>query len=292
MTGPAARAAIAARRAAVSNEDDVRSAEDIRIPSAEGGIRARIYQPHGECPDRPLIVFAHGGGFVFCDLDSHDGFCRAMARAVDAVVVSVDYRLAPEHPAPAAAVDTYTATCWAVEHAEEIGADPTRVVIAGDSAGGNLAAVTALMCRDRGGPVLAGQALIYPVIDPACDTPSFAAYGDGPYNGRPAMEWYWQQYLLDGLPEPAHLAAPVRAADHAGLPPAVVAVAGADPLRSEGQDYARLLAASGVPVVCRTYPGLFHGFLTMMALRAGASARELLWSDLRALFGSRTEGAG
>ncbi|WP_231123666.1 alpha/beta hydrolase [Nocardioides sambongensis] len=298
MTGPEARAAIAARRQPTPNPDDVRSTEDVIIPGADGDIRARIYQPHGadDTPAaRPLVVFLHGGGFVFCDVESHDAFCRAMARGVDAVVVSVDYRLAPEHPAPAAAEDAYAALVWAAEHASGLGADPARTVVAGDSAGGNLAAVVALMTRDRQGPELAAQALLYPVIDPACDTPSFTTYADGPYNTRAAMEWYWQQYLgtPDRIPtEPVDLVAPARAADHTGLAPAVIAVAGADPLRSEAEQYADRLAAAGVPVIRRTYPGLFHGFMTMLALRAGESARQLLWQDLRVLLdGVRPESA-
>jgi acetyl esterase len=297
MTGAEARAAIAARRAPVTNLDDVRSAEDVRIPTRAGGCGARVYQPHGDAgatgdaAGRPLVVFCHGGGFVFCDLETHDGFCRTMSRSLGAVVVSVDYRLAPEHRAPAAAEDAYDALCWAAEHAADLGADPARIVVAGDSAGGNLAAVVALLSRDRNGPRLAGQALLYPVLDPACDTASFTTYAEGPYNTRAAMEWYWEQYLGNRatLPEPAHLVAPARAEDHRGLPPAVVAVAGADPLRSEGEAYADLLAAAGVPVVRRTYPRLFHGFVTMLALRAGESARQLLWADLRALLAAPAE---
>lgn len=284
MTAAEARAAIAARRQPVTNLDDVRAAADVTIATGDTGeVGARVYRPHGDEVGRPLVVFLHGGGFVFCDLETHDGFCRAMARHTGAVVVSVDYRLAPEHPAPTAAEDAYAALCWAVARAVELGVDPARVVVAGDSAGGNLAAVTCLLARERGGPEIAGQVLLYPVIDPACDTASFRTHGEGFYNTRAAMEWYWAQYLPAGLPEPAHLAAPARAASLAGLPPAVVHVAGADPLRSEGEAYAASLAAAGVPVVRRTYPGLFHGFMTMLALRAGESARQLLWQDLRVL---------
>ena len=151
MTGPQARAAVAARRVPVTNSDDVASATDRAVPGPGGDIGVRIYQPHGEPPeDRAAVVFCHGGGFVFCDIESHDGFCRALARGSQAVVVSVDYRLAPEHAAPAAALDAYTVFYWVVEHAAELGIDPTRTAVAGDSAGGNLAAVTAILCRDRG----------------------------------------------------------------------------------------------------------------------------------------------
>ncbi|MEI7056688.1 alpha/beta hydrolase [Nocardioides sp. CCNWLW239] len=286
MAAADARAAVAARRAPLTNPDDVRSATDVDIETGDGRIGARVYRPHGpEDVRRPLIVFLHGGGFVFCDVESHDGFCRQLAREVDAVVVSVDYRRAPEHRAPTAAEDAYAALVWAGEHHAELGTDPARVVVAGDSAGGNLAAVVALMARDRNGPALAGQALLYPVIDPACDSPSFETYAEGHFNTAAAMRWYWEQYLGPGrtLPEPPELAAPNRASTLAGLPPAVVVVAGADPLCSEAEDYAARLAAEGVPVLARTYPRLFHGFLTILALRAGASARELLYADLRDL---------
>ncbi|MFE7228097.1 alpha/beta hydrolase [Nocardioides sp. NPDC057577] len=286
MAAADARAAVAARRTPLTNADDVRSATDVGIDTGTGRIGARVYRPHGpEDVRRPLIVFLHGGGFVFCDVESHDGFCRQLSREVDAVVVSVDYRRAPEHRAPTAAEDAYAALVWASERHDELGTDPARVLVAGDSAGGNLAAVVALVARDRNGPALAGQALLYPAIDPACDTSSFETYAEGHFNTAAAMRWYWEQYLGADrtLPEPPELAAPSRAASLTGLPPAVVVVTGADPLRSEGEAYAARLAADGVPVLARTYPRLFHGFLTILALRAGASARELLYADLRRL---------
>jgi acetyl esterase len=199
-------------------------------------------------------------------------------------VISVDYRLAPEHLAPAAAQDVFAAFCWVAAHAAELGVNAERLVIAGDSAGGNLAAVTALQCREHRGPMPAGQVLIYPVIDPTFDTSSYQAYASGYVNTRAAMQWYWEQYLGgSGLPSPAHLAAPGRAASHTGLPPAVVVTAGLDVLQSEGAAYAEKLRAAKVPVVHRDYPGLFHGFMTIMPFAAGASARELLWGDMRGL---------
>lgn len=285
MTGPQARAAVAERRVPVDNLDDVRSTTDRSIPGPDGAIPVRIYYPHSEpSHDRAAIVFCHGGGFVFCDIESHDGFCRALARGSQAVVVSVDYRLAPEHPAPSAALDAFTVFCWVVEHAAELGIDPTRTAVAGDSAGGNLAAVTAILCRERGVAQPAAQLLLYPVIDPSFDTDSYHRYATGYFNTRAAMQWYWQQYLSgERVFEPLYLVAPARADSHAGLPPAVIVTAGLDPLHSEGCDYARKLRDAGVPVIHRDFPGLFHGFLTIQSFAPGASARHLICRDLRQL---------
>ena len=184
MTAPEARAVIVSRRLPIENFDDVASADDRLIPGPAGDLPVRIYDPHGESSARPAVVFCHGGGFVLCDLESHDGFCRAMARHTESVVISVDYRLAPEHLAPAAAQDVFAAFCWVVAHAAELGVNAERVLIAGDSAGGNLAAVTALQCREHCGPMPAGQVLIYPVIDPTFDTSSYQAYASGYVNTR------------------------------------------------------------------------------------------------------------
>ena len=284
MSAPEARAVIVGRRLPVDNLDDVARADDQLIPGPGGDIPVRIYRPHGHSETRTAVVFCHGGGFVLCDLESHDGFCRAMARHTESVVVSVDYRLAPEHPAPAAVQDVFATFCWVIGHASELGLDPARVLIAGDSAGGNLAAVTALQCREDGGATPVGQVLIYPVIDPTFDTSSYQAYASGYVNTRAAMQWYWEQYLGgSSLPSPAYLAAPGRATSHEGLPPAVVVTAGLDVLHSEGVAYADRLRAAKVLVVHRDYPGLFHGFVTIMSFAAGASARELLWADMRSL---------
>lgn len=285
MTGAAARAAVAERRVPVQNIDDVRRTVDRRIPGAAGDIGVRVYYPHGDpYDDRPGIVFCHGGGFVLCDIESHDSFCRALARGTQAVVVSVDYRLAPEHRAPAAAYDVFVAFCWVVEHAAELGIDPTRTAIAGDSAGGNLAAVTAILCRERAGARPAAQLLLYPAIDPSFDTQSYQRYATGYFNTRAAMQWYWQQYLGDGRDfDPSHLVAPARADSHADLPPAVIVTAGLDPLHSEGCDYARRLRDAGVGVVHRDFPGLFHGFMTIYSFPPAAAARDLIFDDLRRL---------
>jgi acetyl esterase len=283
MTAEEARAFLAGRRLAVTNLGDVASADDRTIPGPGGDLRVRVYRPHGSTEQRPAVVFAHGGGFVLCDLDSHDGFCRAMSRYTESVVVSVDYRLAPEHRAPAAAEDLFAAFGWVVNHADELGIDPSRVLVAGDSAGGNLAAVTALMCRERGAPMPAGQVLLYPAIEPFFDTDSYRKYSTGYVNTRDAMQYYWREYLDDKMPSPEYLVAPARAESHEGLPPAVMVTAGFDVLQSEGGAYARRLRAANVPVVHRDYPGLFHGFVTMMQFGAGGAARELLWSDMRRL---------
>jgi len=289
MTGPQARAAVAQRRLPVNNLDDVRSTVDTSVPGSDGVIPVRIYYPHGEPTEhRAGIVFCHGGGFVFCDIESHDGFCRALARGSGAVVVSVDYRLAPEHKAPAAVLDAFTAYCWVVEHGGELGIDPARIAVAGDSAGGNLAAVTAILCRDRGVTMPAAQLLLYPAIDPSFETESYHRYASGYFNTRATMEWYWRQYLRGETRfEPAYLVAPARAETHAGLPPAVIVTAGLDPLHSEGCDYAYRLRDAGIPVVHHDFPELFHGFMTIQSFAPAVRARDLVCGDLRELLDAK-----
>lgn len=289
MTATEARAFLAGRRLAVANLGDVASADDRAIPGPNGDVPVRIYRPHGDSGPRPAVVFAHGGGFVLCDIDSHDSFCRTMSRYTETVVVSVDYRLAPEHRAPAAVEDVFAAWCWMIDHAEELGIDPSRVLVAGDSAGGNLATVTALMCRERGAPPPAGQVLLYPAIEPFFDTESYRKYSTGYVNTRDAMQYYWRAYLDDKMPSPEWLVAPARAESHEGLPPAIVVTAGYDVLQSEGVSYVQKLRDANVPVVHRDYPGLFHGFVTIIPFGAGAAARELLWSDMRRLHAVQQE---
>jgi acetyl esterase len=272
-----ARAAVRARQAPVSNLDDVRAAEDFAV----GPVRVRRYLPHAADLSEPpaVIVFAHGGGFVLCDVESHDGFCRSMARGTGAIVASVEYRRAPEHRAPTAVEDVYTALEWAA--AEHPG---SRLLVAGDSAGGNLAAAVALLARERGGPALHGQVLLYPVLDPGCDLPSQRSHGTGYFLTNAAMRWYWRQYLGDRDPsEVDSTVAPLRAASLAGLPPAVLVTGRLDPLWSEVVAYATALGAAGVPVILREYPELFHGFATIGPFGPGAAARSVLWDDLRSL---------
>lgn len=278
MTGAQARAAIRARYVAPAKQLPMKSVTDEYASGPDGEIPIRVYRPDAVGP-LPTIVFAHGGGFVFCDLDSHDGLCRRLADKMPAVVVSVDYRRAPEHRWPTAAQDMFLATCWAVRNARTLGGDPARLLVCGDSAGGNLAAVTALMARDMGGPALAGQILIYPVLDADFDTQSYRQYANGYYNTRGAMQWYWDQYVPDRALRTHPYAAPLRA-DLSGLPPAVVVTARYDPPCSEGEAYAAALREAAVPVRYRRYDNAIHGFMTMPTVELAGAAIERLCRDV------------
>jgi acetyl esterase len=243
----------------------VAAVEDRAIPGPAGDLPVRIYTPDSPEP-RPVVAFFHGGGFVFCSIDTHDGTCRRLANATGAVVVSVEYRLAPEHCFPAATDDCHAAAEWVYEHAAELGGDGRQLVVAGDSAGGNLAAVVAQMARERGGPPIAYQILIYPVIDAACDSASYTENAEGYFLEKQAMEWFWRQYLGVDCDGTDPLASPIRARDLTALPPAIVVTAEYDPLRDEGEAYAAALAAAGVPVTTRRYDGMIHGFVSMPML--------------------------
>jgi acetyl esterase len=250
---------------AMDEPPEVAAVEDRVIPGPAGDLPVRIYTPDAPAP-RPVIAFFHGGGFVICSVDTHDGLARRLANAIGAVVVSVEYRLAPECRFPGPAEDCYSATVWAHEHADELGGDPGRLMVAGDSAGGNLAAVVTHMARDRGGPPITFQALIYPVIDAACDAPSYTENAEGYFLSADGMQWFWAHYLgPDGDGAHPH-ASPIRADDHSGLPPAVVITAEYDPLRDEGEAYGEALRAAGVPVTVRRYDGMIHGFVSMPML--------------------------
>jgi acetyl esterase len=273
---------------AMDEPPPVASVEDRVIPGPAGDLPVRIYTPDVDDSARPVIAYFHGGGFVFCSIDTHDGTCRRLANATGAIVVSVEYRLAPECPFPAALDDCYAATVWTHGYASALGADPHQLVVAGDSAGGNLAAVVAQMARDRGEPPIAFQVLVYPVIDAACDSASYTDNAEGYFLEKPDMQWFWAQYLGDDGDGTNPLASPCRATDLSGLPPAVVITAEYDPLRDEGEAYAAALDAAGVPVTMRRYDGMIHGFASMPMLFPEADeATEQIGGALRAAFAVR-----
>jgi len=237
--------------------------EERKIRGPGGEMPVRIYTPEAKGP-MPLLVFFHGGGWVIGTLDTHDGVCRHLAKQSQAVVVSVDYRLAPEHKFPAAAEDCYAATCWAADNAASLGADAKRLAVGGDSAGGNLAAVVALMARDRGKPKIGFQMLIYPVTDHSYGTASYRDNADGYLLTKDAMVWFWNHYLTGAGDSANPYASPLRAKSFGGLPPAMVVTAEFDPLRDEGEAYAAKLREAGVPVKLKRYDGLVHGFFSMI----------------------------
>ncbi|WP_051836398.1 alpha/beta hydrolase [Streptomyces sp. NRRL F-2580] len=248
--GPGDTAALRAAAVSARPGPAVASVSD----AVAGGVPVRIYDPAPGARERPLVVFLHGGGWVMCGLDTHDATCRTLAAASGAVVVSVDYRLAPEHPWPAAVDDALAVLLWAREEATVLGCDPGRVVVAGDSSGGNLAAVTAL----RAPELLAGQLLFYPPLDASMRRASVETYAEGYFHTAAHMAWYWDEY--GGDPRHPHVS-PLCAPDLSGLPPALVVLADCDVLRDEGLVYARRLAAAGVDCTVQLHPGVFHGFL-------------------------------
>ena len=258
------RAGMAAGVLSTGEPEAVAKVENRTIPGPAGQIPVRVYTPSGEGP-HPGLVFFHGGGFVLCNLDTHDGICRSLTNAAGCVVVSVDYRLAPEHPYPAAPEDCYAATQWVAKNGSELGIDVSRLAIGGDSAGGNLTAVTALLARDRGGPALRFQLMIYPVTDCGFETASYRENGDGYFLTTGMMRWFWDKYLADPRQAGEGYASPLRVANLANLPPGLCITAGFDPLRDEGEAYAERLRKAGVDVRTSRYPGMFHGFLSMTA---------------------------
>jgi acetyl esterase len=264
--------------------EDVASVEDLEVPGPDGPLPVRVYRPDGAAVPAPVVVFFHGGGWVLGSIATHDATCRGLANRTGAVYVSVDYRLAPEHPYPAAPEDCYAATCWVVDHAADLGVDPGRLAVAGDSAGGNLAAVVCQMARDRSGPAIAFQLLVYPVTDLDLDRwPSMEENADGPLLTREGMDWFARHYVgsLPFTGDP--YAAPIRAADLSGLPPAYVATAGHDPLRDEGAGYAEALAAAGVTVGYDNFATMIHGFVGFAdVVPAAGEARDRIAAALAA----------
>jgi len=269
--------------------EEVAEVRELDVPGAAGPIRVRVFRPldtadgasaaarggrgrADEPPARgadrlPLVAYLHGGGWAVGTLDAFDPLCRALANASGALVASIDYRLAPEHPFPAAPDDARAAVRWLAAHAGDLGADPARLAIAGDSAGANLATVTARRLRDDGGPALRFQALIYPVCDSALNTPSYRDFGSGFGLSAASMKRYWELYL-DGADGRHPDASPLQAGDLAGLPPAFVLTAGYDVLRDEGEAYANALRDAGAAVTLRRYDGAVHGFFRWLAKAA------------------------
>ncbi|OFJ54716.1 alpha/beta hydrolase [Mycolicibacterium grossiae] len=246
---------------------------ELTVPGPAGDLGARHYAPPGSTGGEPLLVFFHGGGFVVGDLDTHDALCRLLCRDAGVHVLSVDYRLAPEHKAPAAGEDCYAAYRWAVAHAADLGADPARIAVGGDSAGGNLATVVCQTARAAGDvPLPALQLLIYPATNFAEDTRSKTLFAEGFFLTKPHMDWFRDNYLLGASVDVADpRISPLLADDLSGLPPAIVVTAGFDPLRDEGNRYADALAAAGVPVDRREYGSLVHGFANFFAMGGGSA---------------------
>jgi acetyl esterase len=238
----------------------------------DGGIGVRIYNSALGETGQPIVVFYHGGGFVIGDLDSHDSMARAIALQVGAVVVAVDYRLAPEHPFPAAVDDAFAALKWVSEHAAELGGDPDRLAVGGDSAGGNLSAVVAMLARDAGGPPVKFQMLWYPVTEWGAEHPSITENGEAPVLTVADMARFREYYL--GEQEPATLGiklSPATAEDLSGLPAAYIATAGHDPLRDDGARYAELLSAAGVPVELHEADTMVHGYVMFATIVPAAT---------------------
>lgn len=248
---------------AVENPEPVGARTDIEIQGPDEPIPIRLYAPSGTEPF-PIFVFCHGGGWVRGSIDAYDGLCRRLTNAAECLVVSVGYRLPPEHPFPAGFEDCYTATEWAATHAADLGGDPDRVAVGGDSAGGNLAAAVTLASRDRGGPDLAHQLLVYPAVNPPSVQwfDSYDKYGEGYFLETDSIEWYLEQYC-----EPAdsgnQYAFPLRARELSGVPSATVLTAGCDPLCDEGAAYADRLSAAGVETTRLHYDDQIHGFLSL-----------------------------
>jgi acetyl esterase len=255
-----ARAQYEARIPLMAPAATIGSVDQRTVAGPGGDLALRIYWPQGAGPF-PLLVFFHGSGFVLCSLDTHDGICRNLCAGGQCVVVSVDYRLAPEHRFPAGLDDCVFATRWVADHANELNGDPGRIAIGGDSAGGNMAAAAALQLRDEGGPPLRGQLLIYPVTDyHTPGTPSYQQNAEGYGLTRDTMRWFWDHYLNDPSEAASPLASPLRARDLRGLPPALVVTAEYDPLRDEGELYAARLRGAGTPAITSRWDGMNHGF--------------------------------
>lgn len=285
MTPEQVRMGIAMQLAMESMEpEQVARVENRSIRGPAGEIPVRIYAPQGNGPF-PALVFFHGGGWVICNLDTHDGICRSLANGAGCVVVSVDYRLAPEHKFPAAPEDCYAATQWVAKNAAELNVEASNIAIGGDSAGGNLTAVVAQMARDRGGPHLVFQLLIYPATDFRMNTPSIEENATGYFLTKDDMIWFTNHYLNSEEDKTNPLASPLLANDLSGLPPALIITAQYDPLRDEGELYGQKLREAGVPVTVSRYEGVIHGFFGSIPSDKGKQAEAEASAALCMAFG-------
>jgi acetyl esterase len=285
QTPEAARAGMVAGYAARPPGEAVATVDNRAIPGPHGDIPVRVYAPAGD-RSLPVVVYYHGGGWVIGDLDYQDVACRYIANHTPAVVVSVDYRLAPEHKFPVPFDDCYAALEWVGSNAASIGGDSSKLAVAGDSAGGNLAAAVAIKARDAGGPKLAHQLLVYPVTDLNFDTASYSENAEGYLLTRDAMKWFWEHYVNNASEGANPLVSPLRVANAAGLAPATVITAGFDPLRDEGKAYAEKLKGAGVSVRHSNYPGMIHGFYGLAhALDEGKRAHAESVEVLQQAFG-------
>ncbi|WP_438019993.1 alpha/beta hydrolase [Sorangium sp. So ce315] len=273
-----ARAAANQLAAAMPASEPVGRVEERVIPGPLGDIAARIYWPAGAAAGAlPILVYFHGGGWVLCNLDTHDGVCRSLTNLAGCITVAVDYRLAPEHRFPEPLRDCLAAVRWVADNAERLGGDPARIAVAGDSAGGNLAAAVAVASRQHGGPGLVHQVLFYPALDARCDMPSCRSLSEGYMLTAAEMRWYWDTYLVSDADRENPLACPLRAGDLGGLPAATVITAEYDPLRDEGEMYAARLQEAGVPVRLRRFDGVLHGFVLVAPLIDLAQGKEALF---------------
>ncbi|WP_431801861.1 alpha/beta hydrolase [Halobacillus andaensis] len=255
-----------------------------KIPGPDGEIPIRVYKPEG-AGQHPALVFFHGGGWVIGDLDTHDNVCRALTNLAGCAVISVDYRLAPEHKFPAAVEDSFTALEWAAEHAEDLNIERGKIAVGGDSAGGNLSAVVAMMAREKGMPSLVCQLLFYPATDFTADTESMRENAEGYFLTRESMNFFRNHYLNNEEDANNWYASPSLAENLSGLPEAFIITAEYDPLRDEGEAYAHRLKEANVPVTLKRYDGMIHGFLSMASqIEQGKTALQEAAHKLRSSF--------
>jgi len=274
----------AAMRAASVASVEVGDVVDRVLMTEAGAVPVRTYAPSGDGP-WPVLVFFHGGGWVLGNLETHDGLCRALANCARCLVVAVDYRLAPEHKYPAAVDDAYASTVWLAKHAHDVGGDSRRIAVGGDSAGGNLAAVVSLRARDRQGPEIRFQLLVYPILDVStCDRQSYRRCADRFILTRTGMEWFRDQYLQRDEERMSPYVSPLLAPDLSRLPPALIIAAEHDVLTDEIREYATRLREAAVPVVYSEYKGMIHGFFGMAALDRKSNGLEEAGATVRDLF--------